>query len=292
MFYAVTGGAGFIGGHLVRLLADEGHDIIVIDNMSRGSLNNLDEMNDRIQVCNVDITDQDALGGIMTATDGIFHLAGLTSVPESFQIPQEYHRVNVGGTNNVFRIAAHTGQRVVYASSVAVYGMSDTTPIPETAQRNPVNPYGHTKLQCELAAEKYPESEMISLRYFNVYGRGHTGVVGRFLKRIQSGLPPIILGDGTQERDFVFVTDVVRANIAAMQAKTGRGFFNIGTGHATSIATLARTMISIAKQETVPIYGPPSLGDVTSSRADVRLAERLLSWSASTSLADGLATLF
>ncbi len=298
MNFAVTGGAGFIGSHIVRHLVSEGHGVAVIDDQSRGRLSNLDGIRDRVDLIKLDILDFDGLERALRGTDGIFHQAALTSVPESYEKKDEYHRVNVTGTENVFRVAMDLGIKVVYASSSSVYGDAGSLPIGEDSARRPANPYGVTKLEDEVLASKYSGSgaQIIGLRYFNVYGTGQTpdyaGVITKFLERISGGEPPVVLGDGMQTRDFVFVGDVARANLAAMAGKVGSGFFNVGTGKAVTIGELARLMIKISGRQMVPEYGDLRPGDVRFSTADTSLSKKVLGWQAQTLLEDGLRTLF
>ena len=174
MNFAVTGGAGFIGSHLVRRLVSEGHNVTIIDDFSRGSLANLDGIHEKIHIEKMDICDRDALDGVLQGADGIFHQAALGSVPESWKSPDTYQRVNVGGTENVFRIASSYHIKVVYASSASIYGDTQRIPITEDFERRPINPYGKTKLDCETLAERYMEKglQIVGLRYFNVFGEG------------------------------------------------------------------------------------------------------------------------
>ena len=251
MKYVVTGGAGFIGSHLVKHLLSEGHDVTVIDNMYRGRLSNLDGFLDKINLLKLDILEYEKLRNCIKNSDGIFHQAALTSVVESYKKEIEYHKVNVIGTENIFKIAKEFSIKVVYASSSSVYGNITKIPINENFNRKPINPYGKTKLEDEYLSEKFVESdsEIIGLRYFNVYGLGQTldyaGVITKFLDNISSNKSPVIFGDGSQIRDFIFVKDIAKANLIAMNSSVKNGFFNIGTGIGISIKDLAYLIIKI-----------------------------------------------
>jgi len=298
MKYVVTGGAGFIGSHLVKHLLSEGHDVTIIDNMYRGRLSNLHGFLEKINLVQLDILEYEKLRNYIKNADGIFHQAALTSVVESYQKQSEYHKVNVIGTENIFKIAKEFSIKVVYASSSSVYGNITKIPITENFDRNPINPYGKTKLEDEYLSENFVKSgsEIIGLRYFNVYGLGQTldyaGVITKFLENISSDKPPIIFGDGSQIRDFIFVKDIARANLFAMESSIKNGFFNIGTGIGISIKDLAHLMIKIANKELNPIFDKLPAGDVKSSQADTTLAKNSFNWNYITKLEEGLSTLF
>ena len=298
MKYVVTGGAGFIGSHLTKHLLSEGHDVTVIDNMHRGRLSNLDGFLDKINLLKLDILEYEKLRNCIKNSDGIFHQAALTSVVESYKKESEYHKVNVIGTENIFKIAKEFSIKVVYASSSSVYGNITKIPINENFDRKPINPYGITKLEDEYLSEKFVESgsEIIGLRYFNVYGLGQTldyaGVITKFLDNISSNKSPIIFGDGSQIRDFIFVKDIAKANLIAMNSSVKNGFFNIGTGIGISIRDLAHLMIKISKKDLNPIFDTLPKGDVKISQADSTLAKNLLNWTSMTNLEEGLSTLF
>ena len=298
MKFAVTGGAGFIGSHLVKHLVSLGHDVIVVDNLYRGRLSNLDGVQEKVNFVKLDILNYDELKKYLQNVDGIFHQAALTSVPESYEKEDEYKKVNVDGTENIFKIAKEFQIKVVYASSSSVYGNIVKIPITEDFDRKPINPYGLTKLEDELLAEKYAQlgTKIIGLRYFNVFGIGQTldyaGVITKFLDKINEGKSPIIFGDGSQIRDFIFVKDVARANLAAMESDVKHGFFNIGTGKSISIKDLAYLMIKISGKLLEPEYDKLPPGDVNLSTADITNSINLLNWKAETPLEEGLKTLF
>ena len=230
--------------------------------------------------------------------DGIFHEAALTDVQESFTKQDEYVDVNVRGTENVFKIAKEFGIKVVYASSSSVYGNPEKIPITEYSKRNPINPYGNTKLEDEFLAEKYTKEgvAIIGLRYFNVYGRGQTGsyagVITKFINHLKEKKPPMIFGNGTQVRDFIFVEDVARANISAMRSNVKGGFFNIGTGVTTSIRQLAERMVILSGLELKQQYEKPLEGDVSASQADTTSSKKFLGWEYTVQLNDGLKKFF
>lgn len=298
MNFAVTGGAGFIGSHLVKYLVSEGYTVSVIDNLFRGRISNLDRVQDKVHFVKLDILNYEDLRNNLQNVDGIFHQAALTSVPESYQKEDEYKKVNITGTENIFKIAKEFKIKVVFASSSSIYGDINKIPITEDFEREPINPYGFTKLEDEYLAEKYSKSgtQIIGLRYFNVYGLGQTldyaGVITKFLENISSGKSPIIFGDGSQIRDFIFVNDVARANLVAMTSSIDHGFFNVGTGIAISIKDLAYLMIKISGKDLELVFDKLPEGDVKNSQADITLAKKLLDWEYVTKLEDGLSTLF
>ena len=238
MRFVVTGGAGFVGSYLVKLLVEQGHEITVIDNLHKGKKENLDQVIDRIEFLNIDIRDYDLIEKNMRDIDGIFHQAALTVVQDSFKDPEEYKSVNVDGTENIFKIANKNNLKVVYASSSSVYGHQDKVPILENFPKKPINPYGQTKLDDEILAEKYSKlgTKIIGLRYFNIFGKGQTieyaGVITKFLDRIRDGKTPIIYGDGSQIRDFIYVKDIANANYLAMISDISNLHVNVGTGNA------------------------------------------------------------
>ena len=296
MKFIVTGGTGFIGNNIVRQLLKQEHTPIVIDSLYRGNIGNISSLD--VEFHKVDIRDFNQLRDIVKNSDGIFHEAALTDVQESFTRQQEYIDVNVKGTENIFRIAKEFDLKVVYASSSSVYGNPEKIPIAENSERHPINPYGKTKLDDELLAEKYSKDKVsiIGLRYFNVYGKGQTGsyagVITKFINRLKQGKSPLIFGSGTQLRDFIFVEDVALANIAAMQSNVKDGFFNIGTGITASIEQLAKIMIELSGLKLEPEYEKALDGDVQSSQADTSLTESMLKWKYSVGLREGLSKFF
>ena len=294
MKYAVTGGAGFIGSHLIKNLVERGNEVIVIDNLNTGKKQNIEKISKKIDFFEVDIRDFSAIEDILKNVDGVFHEAALASVQDSFRIPDEFFDVNVNGTENIFKIAKKLGIKVVYASSSSVYGNPISIPIKENDDKNPFNPYAKTKLEDDKLAEKYAKSglKVIGLRYFNVFGprqsKEYAGVIRLFLERIQQGLPPLINGDGLQVRDFVYVDDVVNANILAMESDVDAEFFNIGTGSTISILDLATMIIKFSGLKLKPIHQPAVPGDVKSTQADITKAKMMLKWKPTTSLKDWL----
>lgn len=293
MRFVITGGAGFIGSYITKLLLEKNHDVIVIDNMHTGKKENLPD-SDKLEFFQVDVRNYVLLEKYLQNIDGIFHEAGLTLVPESFEKPEEYHDVNVNGTKNIFEIGKKLGIKIVYASSSSVYGDIETIPINEDNPKNPINPYGKTKVQKDELAEKFSKEgcSIIGLRYFNVFGRGQTGtyagVITKFLDRLKNKTAPIIYGDGKQVRDFVSVEDVAKANLQAMLSNTKSGFFNIGTGMTTTILELAELMIKISNNNVKPIFEESRKGDVRLSQADISNTQKYLSWQAEIKLEDGL----
>ena len=298
MHFVVTGGAGFIGNNIVRGLIHDGHDVSVIDNLNTGKLANLELVKNQIKFFEVDIRDFDKVNEVVKETDGIFHQAALTVVQDSYVKRDEYFDVNVTGTENIFRSAKENKLKVVYASSSSIYGNVTKIPIKEDFQRIPINPYGETKLQAELLAEKFWKEgvEIIGLRYFNVYGKGqnrsYAGVITKFLDKIDNNENLEIFGVGAQVRDFIFVEDVARANISAMISKVKNGFFNVGTGEKISIEELGKMMIKISKSTLNLKYIAPLDGDVNLSQADKELSKKLLGWESKKRLQSWLKDIF
>jgi len=252
MKYLVTGGAGFIGSHITKKLVEDGHNVVVIDNLNTGKEENLESVKDKINFEIANILNMELLEKIVKDVDGVFHQAALASVQDSFLKKDEYHNVNVKGTENIFRLAQKYGFKVVYASSSSVYGNPKKIPIKESYEKNPINPYAETKLKKEELAKKYSEMgvKVIGLRYFNVFGKGqskeYAGVLKLFLNKIKNKLPPKVNGDGTQFRDFVHVSDVANANILAMKSNINHEFFNVGTNTSITILELATKIIEFS----------------------------------------------
>jgi UDP-glucose 4-epimerase len=294
MHFAVTGGAGFVGSYLVKLLVKEGHKITVIDNLHKGKKENLASVINKIKFQKIDIRDYQSLEKILKNIDGVFHQAALTVVQDSFSSPEEYFDVNVHGTENIFKLANENKFKVVYASSSSVYGHKLETPITEDAERNPISPYGKTKLEDEYLVEKYSNlnTEIIGLRYFNIFGKGQTieyaGVITKFLDRINEGKSPIIFGDGSQIRDFIHVSDVAKANLMAMNSKSSNLIVNIGTGNAISILELANMIINTSGLKIDPVFMEALEGDIEKSLADISQAKKHFNWEPKIELQDWL----
>ena len=294
MNFVVTGGAGFVGSHLVKLLVEEKHEVTVIDNLSKGKKENLDPVINKIKFVKADIRDYESLRKILQNIDGLFHQAALTVVQDSFSRPKEYFDVNVGGTENIFKLASENKFKVVYASSSSVYGHKLQMPITEDAEKNPISPYGETKLKTEYLIDKYSKlnTKIIGLRYFNIFGIGQTldyaGVITKFLDRISIGKPPIIFGDGSQIRDFIHVNDVARANLAAMESDDSNLVVNIARGNATSILDLANIIINASGLKIKPIFRDRLDGDIEKSHADISYARKCFNWEPKIELEDWL----
>ena len=294
MHFAVTGGAGFVGSNLVKLLVEEGHKIIVIDNLHKGKKDNLASVINKIEFQKIDIRDYESMKKKLKNIDGVFHQAALTVVQDSFSRPEEYFDVNVRGTENVFKLASENKFKVVYASSSSVYGHKLETPITEDAEKKPINPYGETKLEAEHLVEKYSKlnTEIIGLRYFNIFGKGQTleyaGVITKFLDRINEGKVPIIFGRGSQIRDFIHVSDIAKANLMAMNSNNSNLIVNIATGKAVSILELANMMINASGLKIEPTFAEALEGDIEKSHADISQAKKHFNWEPKIELQDWL----
>ena len=290
----VTGGAGFIGSHIVEYLVQRGDSVTVVDNLNTGKIENLKSVFKKINFAQIDIRDFKVLKNLMENIDGIFHQAAMASVQDSFRIPEKFQDVNVNGTENIFKIAKEFGIKVVYASSSSVYGDTSILPTTESDEKRPINPYAKTKLEKDKLAEQYAKNglKVIGLRYFNVFGprqsKEYAGVIKLFLERIQQGLPPLVNGDGLQIRDFVYVDDVINANILSMESDIDFEFFNIGTGTTISILDLANIIIKFSGLKIKPIHRPALSGDVRATQADITKVKTMLKWRPTTSIQDWL----
>lgn len=249
--YIVTGGAGFIGSHIVDALVLEGHEVHIIDNLSEGTKENV---NPKAILHQADIRNLEEIKPLFVGVDGVFHLAALPRVQFSIEEPVVTHNVNITGTMNVCIAAREAGvKRIVYSASSSAYGDQDVMPLIETMMPNPKSPYGLQKYVGEVYMKVWSEVyaiETVSLRYFNVYGPRQSSegayalVIARFLKQKKDGQKMTITGDGLQTRDFTHVRDVVKANLLAMQSqKVGKGeVINIGAGHNHSVLEIAKLL--------------------------------------------------
>ena len=284
MKYIVTGGAGFIGSYIVKKLVARGDSVTVIDNLNTGKEENLESVRNKIIFLKDSVLNMSLLEKETRNVDGIFHQAALASVQDSFSKRDEYYDVNVKGTENILKLAKKNNFKVVYASSSSVYGNPEQIPIKESDAKNPINPYAETKLKKEELAIKYSEMgvKVIGLRYFNVFGKGqskeYAGVLKLFLERIRDKLPPKVNGDGTQFRDFVYVKDVVNANILSMDSEISHGFFNVGTNSSITILDLAKIIIKSSGLHIEPVFGPALKGDVQGTIANIDLIKEKIGW--------------
>lgn len=302
MLYLVTGGAGFIGSHISdRLLAD-GHRVRILDNFSTGKHENI-PASDHVEVIEGDVGNYDTVRAAMEQVDVVFHEAAIASVPETVGNPLSSERVNYRGTLNILEAARHAGvNRVMLACSAAVYGDLPELPKQENMALKPLSPYAVDKLASELACQMYTYLyglETVSLRYFNVFGprqdpsSPYSGVISIFSDYLQQGKHPTIYGDGEQTRDFVYVSDVVEANIRAASSPSAAGkAINIATGGKLSINELLKTICNLKGQPFEPRYQPGRQGDIRHSRADISAAAEYLDWRPVVAFEDGLRELF
>ncbi len=297
----VTGGAGFIGSHLVDGLLARGHSVTVLDDLSSGTMDNLKTHigKSSFRFIQGDIRDVEAVEQALAGVDAVIHEAAMISVPFSIKNPDFAQSVNVDGTLALLKASlGHGVKRFVFASSCAVYGEQAELPISEDALPQPLSPYASSKLVAEKNCLIFHERdglETVCLRYFNVYGPRQTfgeyaGVMMKFFERLRSDQPPIICGDGEQTRDFIFVSDVVEANLLALERKSVAGeVINIGTREATSIKKLCEVFLRlVGKSELKPIYEVPRSGDIKHSLADITKAKKILSFKPKTSLEEGV----
>lgn len=299
MRYLVTGGAGFIGSHIAEVLAARGDEITILDNLSSGKVENILQigMADNIRFIQGSVTDYSLLRSVCEDIDGIFHQAAQVSVQRSIENPLETHAVNATGTLQLLLAARECGiSHMVCASTAAVYGNRPELPKTEGMEPDPLSPYAASKLAVEEYGKVFSAlygMKVASLRYFNVFGprqdpgSAYAAAIPKFITQIRDGKPPVVFGDGEQTRDFVYVKDVVRANIMAME-RHAAGVYNIARGERTSINRLITLLAGIMGREVTPIYADQKTGDVKHSVADVSQAERSFGFVSEYPISDAL----
>lgn len=297
----VTGGAGFIGSHIVDRLLQDGHDVVVLDDFSTGHRENLAD-NPKLRIIEGDIGNFDTVNDCMQAVDWVFHKAAVASVPKTVNDPVGSSAVNYQGTLHLLEAARQNQvKRLVFASSAALYGDEPTLPKVETMLPVTLSPYAVDKLASEYACGMYTKLyglETVSLRYFNVYGprqdpsSPYSGVISIFADKLNQGATPTIFGDGEQTRDFVFVSDVVEANMRAVSMDKPVGqVINIATGHKITLNELLKTFCNIKQVTFSADYQEPRQGDIKESYANVEKAASILDWSSTVQLEQGLRAL-
>ena len=297
--YLVTGGAGFIGSHIVKRLLKLHEKVRVIDNLSTGRLDNLSPVLNRIEFIEGDINDFYTLERAMNGVDYVIHQAAKVSVPESVKAPVSFHEANVNGTMFVLECCRSLNvKRLVMASSSAVYGLNEQIPLQEENPVIQISPYGMTKYIDELYAGLYYNLyglETVCLRYFNVYGPGqniyspYAGVISKFINRMVRDEPVEIFGDGEQTRDFVYIDDVVNANLlSCWQVNLGGEILNIGSGCRVSINQLHAILSDILGVKKNPKYKPYRIGDISHSEASIEKATRVIGYKPLVNLKCGL----
>lgn len=293
----VTGGAGFIGSHVVEKLPSKGYNVVVIDDLSKGVSKNLSKVGHLVKVVEADVRDEHIVKGVLKGVDYVIHLAALVSVEESIEKPSLYHEVNAIGTFNLLQCSAKAGvKRFTFVSSCAVYGDPKSLPIKETDAVNPLSPYAESKLVAEEYCRAFSGQFKLGaavLRLFNVYGprqanSEYSGVITKFLERLRLRQPPVIYGDGEQTRDFIFVEDVVEYAVRALETVPNMTV-NIGSGKATTINELARLVQQIAGTlDMKSVHLQPKKGEIRHSLADISLSRVVLGQIPVTSLEEGL----
>lgn len=297
--YLVTGGAGFIGSHIVDYLVAEGQEVRVVDNLSTGKIENLSDVIDQIRFIEGDINDKELMKEALKGVDYVFHLAAFISVPLSLENPEKCFEDNVDGTTNLLETARRNHvKKVVLTSSAAVYGDSDQMPLKEDAKTTSLSPYAASKRSNEIVAELYSRAfdlPTVCLRYFNVFGPRqspksyYAAVVPIFIEKQINNEPLIVHGDGKQTRDFVFVKDIVRANWMAMHNEDVNGeVINVCSGKQTSLLDLMNTLNKIQFNPTKPVYTESRMGDIYHSYGSPEKAKEMLKFETTTSLIDGL----
>jgi UDP-glucose 4-epimerase len=298
----VTGGAGFIGSHVVERLVVEGVDVRVLDDFSTGRRENLRSVLPAVEIMEGDVADTDTVRRAVMGCRRVIHLAAVASVQASLDDPLATHAINLRGTVNVLEAARVAGvERVVLASSASVYGDHTRLPLHEELPFRPLSPYAADKAAGETYCRAFYAAyglETVALRFFNVYGprqdphSPYTGVISIFVDRMRSGEPPVIYGDGQQTRDFVYVVDVARAVLLAASCSAAGGeTCNVASGTQTSILALVDALNDVLGTDFAPRFAPPRVGEVRFSEGDAACAQRLLGWRPEWSLKEGLSQL-
>ena len=297
--YLVTGGAGFIGSHLVDRLVAEGHTVRVLDDLSSGILDNLADVRQRVEFVKADIRQREAVAEACQGIDLVIHAAAWRSVPKSMADPWGYTEVNVLGTVNVLDAALKARvKRVVCVSSSSVYGQTAQMPLREDMPAHPISPYAASKLADELYCQLFWRGfglETVAVRYFNVFGprqsleNDYAVVIPKFIACLLRRESPPVYGDGKQSRDFTYVDNVVEGTIAASRAPGVSGdVFNIALGEEHTVLDLLNEINKILGLSIPPTFKPPRPGDVRRTFADSSKAQRLLRWKGRVSFSEGL----
>jgi len=295
----VTGGGGFIGSHLVDALLARGDVVRVLDNFSTGKRENLKHNIEKIQLLTGDLRDSEVLREAVQGVDYIFHQAAFVSVPQSMEDPDSCFDINVNGTGKLLAAARTAGvKRVVLASSAAVYGENEAVPLSEDEEPDPLSPYAASKSINEIYARLFTKHlglNVVALRYFNVYGprqnpaSDYAAVVPIFIKILEDEGEPVIFGDGLQTRDFVYIADVVQANIQASESVKAPGkVFNICSGQEISLLDLLEKLSTIYNRKILPSFQKARPGDIYRSLGNPNKARDILEFSSATSIIDGL----
>ena len=290
----VTGGAGFIGGHLVELLSAQGHQVTVIDNLSTGYRHNLAE---GIEFVQADVRDQKKVGEGIKGQDVLFHLGAFVSLPESFEKPEECHSVNVEGTRCLLEAAVAAGlSKVVFSSTSALYPELPNEPRVEDSPLEPLSPYAASKFEGEKLLDEFfrnRDLSYVALRYFNVFGprqradSAYAAVIPIFICRALDDQSLTLYGDGCQTRDFIYVKDVARANLRAAQAKQS-GIYNVGSGLPKCILDLADQICTLLGRSPQHGFAPRRPGDLLSSTAAIGRIQQDLGWQPEFTFDEGL----
>jgi nucleoside-diphosphate-sugar epimerase len=297
--FLVTGGAGFIGSHIVHRLQKEGARVRVVDNLSTGKKERLRDIDSSIELIEDDLTDRRVCDRAVQDVEYVLHQAAVPSVQRSIQDPLETNRANVMGTLNLLESCRQHGvRRLVYAASSSAYGDTQVLPKKEDMAPNPLSPYALQKFVGERYCKLYNDLyglETVSLRYFNVFGPSqdpwseYSAVIPKFATRLQSRQPLVVFGDGEQSRDFTYVDNVVEANILAIKAqRTAGAVINVGCGEGLTLNRLIRFLEEILQVQAVVDYEPPRRGDVRHSLADISLARDVLGYQPKVTLVEGL----
>lgn len=295
----VTGGAGFIGSHVVEGLLERGHRVRVLDNSSSGKASNLNRVRDRIEIIQGSITDPQTVGAAVKGIDWVFHMAAVPSVQRSVEDPIGSHEACATGTLYVLNAARQAGvRRVVYAASSSAYGDTPGTIRTEDDPVSPLSPYAAAKLAGEYYCKSFTAVyglETVRLRFFNIFGprqdpsSPYSGVIALFIAALSAGRVPIVHGDGLQSRDFTYVGNAVQAVLNAAESKAAVGnVYNIGNGTTYTILDLIKHLNEILGKNVRPEFGPARAGDVRHSQADISRARRDLNYNPAVTFAEGL----
>ena len=296
----ITGGAGFIGSHIASAMLQSGARVRVLDDLSTGHRENIDEIGGGVDFIHGSVADEDLLAKVLDGVEVVFHEAAIPSVPRSVEAPRQSHIASVDGTFSLLLAARDKKvRRVVYAASSSAYGDQPTLPKSEQMLPDPLSPYAVAKLVGEYYCQVFTRVyglETVSLRYFNVFGprqdpgSQYSGVVSRFISALLSGEQPVIYGDGEQSRDFTYIENVVAANLSAAEAKDAAGkVINVANGERITLNQLLAELKELTGNHDVKIkYLEPRVGDVRHSLADISLARQLLNYESKVDLREGL----